>query len=138
MPGKLQEDIAVTAYVVPLVFQATNIPDAAGTANGVEPTTPDYIMPWAGSVIGVSISLNANPTTGVITARPVVNGTGSTAVTAVVQNNTQRNTGQKPAGTLNFAAGSRIGADWTKSGTVAPTTMDATIIIWVLLNPVAV
>lgn len=136
MPRSVQERISVTDYLVPLVFQATNIPDAAGTANAVEPTTPSYVMPFAGSIVAISAGLNGALSTGTVTFRPTINGTANTSLTTAVANGTQRSRATKPADAVNFTAGQYLGVDWTKSGTVSPTTADATIVLWVLVNEV--
>ncbi len=132
----VQEQITPTSFLVPLVFQATNIPDAAGVANTVEPTTPEYVMPWAGSIVGISAAQNAALSTGTLTFRPTINGTGNTGITTALSSSAQRNYTKKPADTVKFAAGQRLGVDWTKSGTVSATTTDATIILWVLVEGV--
>lgn len=136
MPRAVQEKISISDYLVPLVFQATNIPDAAGTANAVEPTTPSYVMPFAGSIVGISAGLNAGLSTGTVTFRPTINGTANTTLTTAVTNGTQRNRATKPADVVPFSAGQYLGVDWTKSGTVSPTTADATIVLWVLVNDI--
>ena len=136
MSKAVQEQISVTDYLVPLVFQATNIPDAAGTANGVEPTTTEYVMPWAGSVVGISAGLNAALSGGTLTFRPTINGTANTGLTVALSGSAQRASANKPADTVNFSAGQRLGVDWTKSGTVNPTTTDGIIILWVLMTGV--
>lgn len=136
MPNVIQEDIAVTRYLVPLVFQATDIPDAAGTASGIEPTTPEYAMPFRGSVVGISVRHNAALVGGTLTWRPTINGTANTGITTTTSSSAQGNQATKAANLVNFVKGARLGVDWTKSGTVNPTTTDATIVLWVLLEEV--
>ncbi len=135
MGNTLLERIAVDKYVVPLGFQASNIPNAAGIANAVEPASPDYVMPYPGHVIAIAVALNAALTTGTITFRPVINGVANTAFTATALSSAkQRTADSQLTGKTRFAAGDRLGVDWTITATVAPLTLDAAITLWVLVE----
>jgi hypothetical protein len=134
MAKSVQEQISVTDYVIALPFQTTNIADAAGTANSVEATTPAYVMPFAGSIVGIGAGLNGALSTGTVTFRPTISGTANTSLTTSVLSGTQRSSATKAADGVNFSAGQYIGVDWTKSGTVSPTTTDASIVLLVLIS----
>jgi hypothetical protein len=135
MGNKLLERIAVDKYVVPLFFQTSNIADAAGTANAIEPASTEYVMPYPGSVVAITAALNGALSTGTVTFRPTINGTAVTAFTATaLSSSKQRTADSQLADKTHFAAGDRLGIDWTKSGTVSPTTLDATITLWVLVE----
>jgi len=137
MGNRLQEQIAITDYLVPLHFGATNIGDAAGTAVAYPSDTAEYIMPWSGSVVGISAASNADYTGGVLTFNPTVNGTANTGLAAVLEDTVQRDTGVINSDIVNFTAGQRLGVKWTKSGTVAPTTTDVSLVLWVLVTGVS-
>lgn len=137
MTMQLQERIAVTTYVLPLVFQASNIPDAAGTANTIEASTPHYVMPFAGSVISISVRHNADLTGGVITWNPTIDGTANTALGCVTDDTNQQRSARVAAGVVRFNANQRIGVAWTETGTVAPTTTDVSILVLVALDDVS-
>lgn len=128
------EQIAVTAPMMAFEFQTTDIPDAVGNAKTLQATSNEYVMPWAGHVVAVSAAINGALTTGVVTFRPTVNGTAKTAISTAVQNGAQTNYATKPQGTVQFAAGVKLGVDWVKSGTVSPTTTDATITLFVVFE----
>lgn len=132
----MKEQISVTQPLVPLFFGATNIPDAAGVAFASEPASQDYVMPWAGSIVGISVAQNAALASGTLTWRPRIDGTANTTMTVVTDSSNQRATNKINAGKVPFTAGQRLGVDWTKSGTVSATTTDATIILWVELDEV--
>lgn len=136
MGGAMQEAIAITMPMVALPFQASNVPDAAGNAKAVEPASNEYIMPWRGSIVGIAVRSNADYTGGTLTFRPTINGTANTTLTAVLDDTNQQAYSRKDARSINFAAGDRLGVDWTKSGTVAPTTTDVVITLFVLLEDV--
>ena len=130
------EQISITQPLVFLPFGATNVPDAAGNAFASEPTSLEYAMPWAGSVVAISVASNAVFTTGVLTLQPTVNGVANTALTTTLDNATQRNNGKVNVNKVPFVAGQRIGVSWTKTGTVAPLTNDLAIGLWVQLDEV--
>jgi hypothetical protein len=136
MPGRLQEPIAITEYVTTLAFTATNVPDAAGTAIAIEASSNDYLMPYGGSVVGIGVYHNADLTGGVITWNPTVNGTAKTALGAVTDDTNQGGYAVCDSTKVPFTAGQRLGVKWTKTGTVAPTTTDATIVLYVLVTGV--
>lgn len=132
-----QEQIAITTYLVPLVFQAVDVPDAAGNAKTVESGSNDYVMPWAGSIVGMSVRHNADLTGGTITWRPTIGGTANATMTCTTDDTNQQDYAVTEGRAVPFTAGARIGVDWTKSGTVAPTTTDAAIVLFVLLEGIS-
>ena len=134
MARQLIEKIATANNVIALLFQAQNIPDAAGTAKSIEVTTDDYIMPFAGSVIGIGSVSNAALVGGTVTFNPTVNGTADTALGATLDSSNQRAQAKIESRRVNFAAGQRVGVKWTKTGTVNPTTNDVSIIVLVVLE----
>jgi len=136
MGNLMQERGGVTHYVVPLVFQSSNVPDSAGNAGTVEPASNDYVMPFAGSIVGLSVRHNADLTGGTITWRPTIGGTADTTLTVVTDDTNQQAYASQAAEVVKFAAGARLGIDWTKTGTVAPTTTDVTAILFVVLDDV--
>lgn len=130
----VQEQISVTAPTCPFAFGATNVPDAAGTMFASEATSPDYIMPWAGSVVAIAVRSNADYTDGVLTFNPTIDGTANTSLGTTMSDTVQSNYAVKPQGTVSFAAGARLGAAWTKTGTVAPTTTDVALTLYVIFK----
>lgn len=128
------ERIATAYHLVPLVFQASNVPDSTGNAKAVEPASNEYLMPWRGSIVGLSVRHNADLTGGAITWRPTIGGTANTTLTVLTDDTHQGAYGAVEADRIPFAAGALLGVDWTKSGTVAPTTTDVTITLWVLVE----
>jgi hypothetical protein len=135
--GKVQQDaIAAKHNIVFLPFQASNVPDAAGTYKTVEPASNDYLMAWAGSIVGMSVRHNADLTGGVITHRATIDGTANAAFTVVTDDLNQQAYKTIEARTVTFLKGQRIGMDWIKNGTVAPTTTDVSAGLWVLLEDI--
>lgn len=125
-----------TTVVVPLPFVATNVPDANTTAKTVEPSSDDYVAPWAGSIVAISARHNADLSGGVITWTPTIAGTAKTALSIITDDTNQQAYARIPAGVIPFAAGDRLGAAMTKTGTVAPTTTDVALTLYVAYDGV--
>lgn len=118
MAARLQEDISIKMPKFLIPFAISNIPDAAGVA-GFE-----YRMHRDGSVIGLSVRHNADLTDGVITWRILKNGSAVSTYTVATNDTTQGASLPIAADAVPFVAGDVLSIDWTKSGTVAPTTTD--------------
>lgn len=134
-----QTHIGSTKQVVALQYAATNIGDANGTFVSLQGAdTSSYPMAYRGSVIGAALHLNGTLTTGSIQVAPVINGVAKAAITNYLHGATQTITARRSArqSDYSFQAGDRIGAIWQKSGTIAPTDRDATLVLFVLLEGV--
>lgn len=127
----MKEQIGVTQPMVTLPFGATNVPDAAGNAFASEPTSLEYVMPWDGSVVAISVAHNAALSTGTITWQPTINGVANTVMQTVTDSSNQRSRNRTNVGKVPFKAGDRIGVSWTKSGTVSATTTDVAALLFV-------
>lgn len=136
MPTRMTENIGTETIVVPLHFGAINVADSAGTAEAYPAGTTEYIMPWAGSVIGISANSNADYTGGTLTFNPTINGAEDTDLGVTLSDTVQRATTRIDADKVRFVANQRLGVEWSKTGTVAPTTTDVTLILWVMLEGV--
>lgn len=130
----VQEQIATTSPFMAFVFQTTDIPDSTGTAKTLQATSNEYVMPWGGSIVAISAALNGALSTGTVTFRPTIDGTAKTGITTTMSSSAQTNYTRKPQDTVKFAAGAKLGVDWTKSGTVSPTTTDAAIVVYVMFE----
>lgn len=106
-------------------FVQTNLADANGDMETIEPSnTQDAPALFPGFVVGISIATNADLTGGTITFAPSVNGSADTDLTCVLDDTHQEAYTMIPPGAVPFVAGDNIGINYTKSGTVAPTTTD--------------
>lgn len=133
--GTVQQDaIAAKHNLASFLFQAPNVPDGPVTAVTLNADSNDYVMPAEGSVVGMSVRHNADLTGGVITWTPTINGVANTGISAVTDDTNQQAYTRKEYGAAKFAAGDRLGAAGTKTGTVAPTTTDAVIVLLVLFK----
>lgn len=136
MSGVVQDNVASNKQVIYLPFFATDIGDADGTLYG-QATTPEYVMPFRGSVVGFSGTLNGTLTTGTLQINPMINGspagafTPAAALMHVNQTGVYYTHGGRKSG-YEFQAGARIGATYQKTGTIAPETRDGNFLLIVL------
>ena len=134
--------IPVASKYVPvaLTFSATSIPNANGTFVSAQGAMPYYTMPFPGSVFGVSIALSAPLTSGALGMSAIIDGVPVTGTFARLQaDGTLMSAHQHwnaQRADYTFQAGQRIGVMWRKEGTIAPTTIDATVTMLVLLEGV--
>ena len=90
----------------------------------------NVVLPFAGSITGVTVSVNETRTAGTLTATVTKNG-AATALTAVI-NGTDTDFAHTAvaAGTITYLAGDRIGIDMSKA-TYTPTTADMLVTVFV-------
>ena len=111
-----QADVAASQTAVALDVQGT-------------PGNTEYVMPFAGSIVGISVASNALRTGGTATLEPTVNGTGVGLTTQINAGNTLYNSSTQAKDTDTFSAGDRVSVLVTTDGTWAPTTADFVITV---------
>lgn len=135
-----QTQLGSTFNVVTLPFQGTDFANADGTLFTAQATTPEYVMPTRGSIIGVSGGLNGTLVTGTLTPQAMIDGSLCPIFpdAAAVRTNQQYGYYMQEARKENytFTAGQRLGMIVDKAGTVSPTTRDGAFLLVVLLEGV--
>lgn len=130
-----QDAISARNNLLWLPLQAVNVPDANGNMIAFSSDNAEHgPLPYAGSIIGIGVRHNADLTGGVITWTPTINGVAASGLAVVTEDTVQSIWKAIQADVVNFAAGSRLGIAWTKTGTVAPTTTDVIGGLLVLLK----
>lgn len=129
-----------TEQMVALPFIKTDFADANGTLNTPQATSLEYVMPAAGSIIGITGALNAALSTGTLTFQATINGSLSPVWpdAASLRTNQQRAYYMQDANKANFvfAAGQRVGVHVNASDTISATTTDGAFLVFVLLDNV--
>ncbi len=123
-------------------FQATDVADASGTLIAGQTGAVDYLMPYAGSVVGVTFrgsgSVGGTLTTGTLVPLVMVNGAAVApfpvaSVGIMVSQRGGYFTQDAQQSGYQFAAGSTVGLVYSKTGTIAPTSVvDITAEVWIL------
>lgn len=108
-----------------------NIIETAATSGTLGVT--EYITPWEGEIIGISVLLEGTAATaGTLTVGPTVGGTEKTALTQTLT------TGKEARatvlrGSIPFAAGDNIGCEITTDASWDGTGLDLVALVWTLL-----
>lgn len=136
------ERIIAKGQLVPLTFThdalaasqtdvQLNIIETAAASGTLGVT--EYITPWEGEIIGISVLLEGTAATaGSLTVGPTRGGTEDSSLTQTLTTGKEARA-MVARGTLPFAAGDNIGCEITTSGTWDGTGLDLVAIVWVLL-----
>ena len=89
----------------------------------------EIVMPYAGSIIGISIASNDARTAGTLTVDATVNGTVTGLQAVLDGTNTTYYSATQAKDTDTFAAGDRIGVKITTDSSWAPTTADIVVAV---------
>ena len=133
-----KENIAVSHPVVALTFTGANFA-ASQDATAVPATANNntYAFPWSGHVIGLSVDLNDDVTSGTITLKPTVGGTESTEIAVQLDTeNTAQYSGVCGREEIPFAANQQIGVVYDSSADLAPETADGNVVLFVVFDEV--
>lgn len=110
--------------------QSATAMSAAGEATAGD--CPQQPCPWAGSIVGISVQVEAARTAGTLTIQPSINGTAAAASVDIDGTNTQYNTATWRRGLYPVTAGQRIGCLWSSDASwAAGTTPSAHAIVYV-------
>ena len=132
--------------VMSIAFTKSNIDTGASATNSYFTLASGVgtmaAMPYAGSVIGLSVSANANVTTATVafgvhnggTGYAQASSLGVTLTTAAGSSNVGY-ASVRP-GVLTFAAGDKIGVNYASATNYAATTIDYDALMVVCFNPV--
>ncbi len=103
----------------------------------------DQVMLQGGTIVGISYNLDTNKTAGVLGISPTVNG-NEPASTNLLYRLALGNAARKQYKLVTalqgipFAAGDLVGAKITTDGSMAPTTADLVVTLWVVFNGVQI
>jgi hypothetical protein len=122
----MQDDVAASQTDVQLTIVQEDDAAANQSINGV-------IMPFAGSIVGISWKLSAAGTAGVFTIGPTIGGTEQSSLTQTV-GTAASGRAVVPRDSVKFAAGDELGAEITTDGSWDGTSSDLAVWVWVLAN----
>jgi len=135
------EQIAARGQIVPLLFVQDNVAasqtdvqlNIQEVASAAALLVQGISMPWAGSVVGISVDLSSAATAGQLTVGVTNGGTEATATTQTITTQTAK-TAVFPQGSVTFVAGDKLGVEITTNGTWDATTADLAVVVYVLLD----
>lgn len=135
------EQIASRGQIVPFLFaqdavaasqtdvQLNIIEVASAAALAIDGIS----MPWAGSVVGISVNLSAAATAGQMTVGVTLDGTEQAATVQTITTATAATAVFNQAA-VRFAAGAKLGAEITTNGAWDGTSADLAVFVYVLLD----
>jgi hypothetical protein len=129
-----------------LQFVKSNIDTGASSTNSymtlASGVNTGMTMPYAGSIVALSVSANANVTTATVAFNAHNGGTAYaqessllTTLTTAAGSSNAKYSSVRP-GVLTFAAGDKIGVVYASATNYAATTVDYDVTLWYVLNPV--
>lgn len=118
-------------FVTNAVTNATNV-DLGFDANNTS-----VVMPYAGSIVGITAGSSANVTAGTVTFTPHLASTEYTGLSCALSTAASNATyATYRPNALTFAAGQKVGVSYVSTTDAAPTnTNDYTAILWIHINP---
>lgn len=137
-----QTQIGSTYNLQKYTFQATDVGNASGTLIAGQAGAVDYLVPYPGSVVGVTFrgsgTVGGTLTTGTLVPLVMINGTAvapfpeaNVAIMPSQRGGYHTQDAQTPG--YRFPAGASIGLVYSKTGTVAPASaLDITAEVWIL------
>jgi hypothetical protein len=148
MPGIMSEAAATQYPLIKEQFQrqqvagslsavAMNVNENRATSGTLQVT--GIVMPYPGSIIGVTASLSGNVTAGVLTLDVTINGTATgfqALIPGVYTLPEKRGYSLQEYGVKRFQAGDTIGVKITTDGSYAPTTLDLLAEVLLVLDQV--
>jgi hypothetical protein len=88
----------------------------------------EFVMPWAGAIVGISVACENARTAGTCTVKPTINGTASASLQAQLDGtNTQYHYASQTKDSDQFAAGQRLGVKVTTDASWAAGTTPSVV-----------
>lgn len=139
--AKQFEQIAARGQIVPFLFTQDGVAASQTDAQlylievqgGMMLQVDGISMPWAGSVVGISVNTSAAATAGQLTVGVTLDGTEQASSTQTLTTATAA-TAVFPQSSMPFAAGQKLGVEITTSGAWDGTSADLAVFVYVLLD----
>jgi hypothetical protein len=124
-------------FKMPLHFQQDNV--AASQSAVALPVcgtsaVNEIEMPWAGSIVGISVLSNDARTADTLTVDATINGTVTGLQAALDGTNTTHHSATQAKDTDAFVAGDRVGVKITTGASWTPVTADIVVVVFVSYN----
>lgn len=91
-------------------------------------------MPWAGSIVGISVLTNDSRTADTLTVDATINGSVTGLQAILNASNADHHSAVQAIDADAFSAGDRIGCKITTGGSWTPTTADIIVVVYVSFN----
>ena len=124
----------VGGFKQPVFFMQDNVTasqSAVALVVAGQPSCTEIALPWAGSIIGISVRANAARSAGHLTVDATIGGTATGLQATLNAANTQTHSATQAKDTDAFSANGLVGVKITSGSTWAPTTADVVVGVWV-------
>lgn len=124
--------VSFAFYVADASGQSQSATAMSGAGEATTGDVPQQPCPWAGSIVGLSVQVEAARTGGALTIQPAVNGSAAAASLDIDATNTQYYYKAWRRGQYPVTAGQRIGCLWSSdSAWTAGTTPSVRAVVYV-------
>lgn len=134
------ERFIAKGQVVPLLFQQAAVAasqtdeDLPVVEVGLSPSLVlGHAMPFAGSIVGISASLDTASSAGALTVGASIGGTEDASSTMSIATETEKYLAI-PRGNIPFVPGDVLGVQISTDGSWTPETADLTVHLWALVE----
>jgi len=135
------EQIAARGQIVPLLFVQDNVAasqtdvqlNIQEVASAAALLIDGLSMPWAGSVVGLSVNLSSAASAGQLTVGVTLDGTEQAASTQTITTASAASA-VIPQGSIRFVSGAKLGVEITTNAGWDATSADLAVVVYVLLD----
>ncbi len=124
-------------FKIPHTFEDTDVAasqSAVAIAVSGTSAVTEIEMPWAGSVVGISILTNDSRTADSAVADATVNGSVTGLQATLDGSNADHHSATQAKDTDTFNAGDRLGVKLTTGGSWTPVSADIVVVVYVTFN----
>lgn len=123
-------------FKIPHMFMQDNVAASqAAVALALAGASPVEVeMPWAGSIVGISVLSNESRTAGTLTVDVTVNGTEKSFQAVLDATNPDHHSASQALDADVFAADDRLGVKITTDAGWLPVTADIVVVVYVSFN----
>lgn len=132
MDPKKSNIVPFSFYVADASGQSQSSVAMSATGEATATDVPQQPCPWAGSIVGFSVQVEAARTAGTLTIQPTINGTASASTLTIDDDPTTYNYTTWRRDLYPVTAGQRIGCVWSSSSDwAAGTTPSVRCVVFV-------
>lgn len=114
--------VAIPFYVADASGQSQSATAMSAAGEATATDCAQVPIPWAGSIVGLSIQVEAARTAGTLTIQPSINGTAGATTLTIDDDPAQYNYTSWRRGLYPITAGQRVGCLWSSDSAWAAST----------------
>lgn len=124
--------VAIPFYVADASGQSQSATAMSAAGEATAGDVPQVPVPFAGSIVGIGVQVEATRSAGTLTIRPTINGSAAAQAVTIDDDPTQYNYASWRRGRYPITAGQRVGCTWASdSAWAAGTTPSVHVTLYV-------